>query len=182
PYDSAQAPLTVDVPTIAGYDILTELGRGGMGVVYRARQLSLNRTVALKMPHQSLTASSVQLERFRREAEAVASLRHPNIVPIYDFGVHDRRPFFSMEFLDGGTLAKRVAGSRVPPRPTAYLVVTLARAIHAAHQAGVIHRDLKPANVLIAADGTPKVSDFGLALTFGAGQTSNVDCCEGTPS
>jgi hypothetical protein len=182
PYSESHSRSHSAAPTVAGYEILTELGRGGMGVVYRARQLSLKRDVALKLPHESLTASDSQLDRFRREAESVARLRHPNIVQIFDYGVHGGRPYFSMEFLDGGSLADQVANSQIPARPAAHLVSLLARAVHAAHQAGVIHRDLKPANVLVASDGTPKISDFGLALSFTSSGRGQADGPEGTPS
>jgi serine/threonine protein kinase/photosystem II stability/assembly factor-like uncharacterized protein len=149
-------------PTIPGYEFLGELGRGGMGVVYRARQLSLNRLVALKMLLAS-RAGPDELARFRREAEAVARLRHPNFVHVYDIGEQDGRPFFSQEFVDGGSLAGKLAGAPQPPRQAAELLETLARAMHRAHQGGIVHRDLKPANVLLMADGTPKITDFGLA-------------------
>jgi tRNA A-37 threonylcarbamoyl transferase component Bud32 len=158
------ANFSADAPTVPGYEILSELGRGGMGVVYKARQLSLNRIVALKAPRAGPTATAVAPDRFRAEAEVVAQLHHPHIVQVHDFGIADGRPFFSMEFLDGGTLADRIKDTVLPARPAAAHVTTLARAVHAAHSSGIIHRDLKPANVLLANDGTPKVGDFGLAL------------------
>jgi formylglycine-generating enzyme required for sulfatase activity/tRNA A-37 threonylcarbamoyl transferase component Bud32 len=150
-------------PEVAGYEILGELGRGGMGVVYKARQEGLNRIVALKMILGGIHADSKELIRFRSEAEAVADLQHPNIVQIYDIGEQDGRPFFSLEFVPGGTLEKKIDGKPQAPLYAAHIVETLARTIHAAHQHGIIHRDLKPANVLLTAEGEPKITDFGLA-------------------
>jgi serine/threonine protein kinase len=149
--------------TVAGYEILGVLGRGAMGVVYKARQRGLKRLVALKMILAGDHASERDLARFRAEAEAVARLQHPNIVQIYEVGAEDGRPFFSLEFVDGITLAKMVSSTPLPEREAAGIMLALARGMHVAHEAGVIHRDLKPANVLLAADGTPKISDFGLA-------------------
>ena len=149
--------------TVAGYEILAELGRGGMGVVYKARQAGLKRLVALKMILAGPHAGARELARFRTEAEAVARLQHPSIVQIYEIGYHDGRPFFSLEFLEGGSLAVRLAGKPQPAHQAAALVDTLARAMQYAHERGIIHRDLKPGNVLLAADGTPKIGDFGLA-------------------
>lgn len=150
-------------PSVPGYEILEELGRGGMGVVYRARQVGLNRIVALKMILSGAHAGDVAIGRFRIEAEAVARLLHPNIVQIYEIGEVDRLPYFSLEYVEGGALDRRLSGAPMKPAAAAALIATLARAIHAAHRAGVVHRDLKPGNILIAADGTPKISDFGLA-------------------
>jgi WD40 repeat protein/tRNA A-37 threonylcarbamoyl transferase component Bud32 len=150
-------------PCVTGYQIESQLGRGGMGVVYKARQTALKRLVALKMILHGDRAEPKELARFRSEAEAVARLRHPNIVQVYEVGEHDGRPFFSMEFVEGGTLATRLRESLPDPRQAAGLVEKLARAVHAVHQCQVVHRDLKPANVLLTAEGDPKVSDFGLA-------------------
>ncbi len=173
-------------PQVAGYEIVGELGRGAMGVVYRARQRSLNRLVALKMVLNGEYAGSEQVARFRREAELIAQLQHPNVVQIYDVGEQDGRPFFAMELVAGGSLARRLAGTPQDMRAAADLIQTLARAVHAAHRLGIIHRDLKPANILLQRDegrGTrgedqapsalvprpsssvpiPKITDFGLA-------------------
>ena len=143
-------------PSIPGYEILGEVGRGAMGVVYKARQVALNRMVALKMIRDSVLAGPQQLDDFRREAEAVAQLRHPGIVHVYEFGIHNGLPFFSMELVEGGSLADKLRGRSLPPMDAARLVVTLARAIHHAHQQRIIHRDLKPANILLAEVQSPK--------------------------
>ena len=157
--DSSQAGR----PTISGYEILGELGEGGMGIVYKARQTGLNRLVALKMIIGGSQVREHHLARFRIEAEAVAQLRHPNIVQIYDIGEADGLPYVALELLEGGDLKDRLAGTPQPGMPAALLVATLARAIHAAHQARIVHRDLKPSNVLLTADQVPKITDFGLA-------------------
>jgi serine/threonine-protein kinase len=147
----------------AGYDILAELGRGGMGVVYQARQNGLERTVALKMILGGGHASGSDLARFRTEAEAIARLQHPHIVQIHEIGEHQGLPYFSLEFCGGGSLDSKLAGTPLPARDAAALLEKLALAVQAAHEKGVIHRDLKPANVLLTEDGTPKITDFGLA-------------------
>jgi tetratricopeptide (TPR) repeat protein/tRNA A-37 threonylcarbamoyl transferase component Bud32 len=154
------------LPQIDGYDVQSVLGRGGMGVVYRARHLKLNRTVALKMLLSGAYADLHELARFQREAEAVAGLNHPNIVQIHDVGELDGKPYFTMEFVEGQSLAEALAGMPQPARPTAEFVATLARAVQVAHEGGIIHRDLKPANVLLAMAGMPKIADFGLARRF----------------
>jgi serine/threonine-protein kinase len=146
-----------------GYQLVKELGRGGMGVVYKARQLGLDRDVALKMVLAGAHASPEQLARFRAEAQAIAQLKHPGIVQVFEVGGHDGLPYFALEFIEGGCLADTVRDGPWPPRKAAGLAVQLARAIQAAHDRGIIHRDLKPANVLLTADGTPKITDFGLA-------------------
>jgi WD40 repeat protein/tRNA A-37 threonylcarbamoyl transferase component Bud32 len=158
---------------VAGYEILGELGRGAMGVVYKARQVALKRLVALKMILAGEHAARAQRERFRLEAEAVARLQHPNIVQIHEVGEHNGLQYFSLEYVDGGSLREMLAGTPLLPREAARLVEILARAMHAAHQRGIVHRDLKPANVLLTADGTPKIGDFGLAkqLETDSGQT-----------
>jgi serine/threonine-protein kinase len=150
-------------PPLPGYEVLGLLGRGNMGVVYQARQTGLNRLVALKMILAGEHAQPDELARFRREAEAVARLHHPNIVQIYEVGEAEGRPYFSLEFLDGGNPADKLAGTPLAAQPAAQMLETLARAVQAAHQCGIVHRDLKPANVLLTADGTPKIADFGLA-------------------
>ncbi|MCH7987880.1 MAG: serine/threonine protein kinase, partial [Planctomycetes bacterium] len=151
------------VTSPAGYEILEELGRGGMGVVYRARQAALKRIVALKMILSGDHSSSEELLRFRDEAEAVAHLQHPNIVQIYDIGEMSGIPYFSLEYIDGITLQQKAGGEPLPVEEAAQMVETLARAMHYAHQMNVVHRDLKPGNVLLTKDGTPKIADFGLA-------------------
>jgi truncated hemoglobin YjbI len=154
----------------ASYEILGELGRGGMGVVYKARHVGLNRLVALKMILAGGHAGPDDLARFRGEAEAVARLKHPNVVQIYDIGEAGGLPYFSLEFVEGGSLERKLAGTPLQPNEAAALVETLARAMAAAHAAGLVHRDLKPANVLLTADGAPKVTDFGLVKKLdGAG-------------
>jgi WD40 repeat protein len=170
-------------PAIAGYEILGELGRGGMGVVYRARQLRLNRPCALKMIRAADLAGARDAVRFLAEAEAAARLRHANIVQIYALGEHEGRPYLELEYIEGGSLAQRLDGTPWPPRRAAELIATLAGAVEAMHSRGVVHRDLKPANVLLEADGTPKIADFGLAKALGvdSGLTGTEEIL-GTPS
>jgi tetratricopeptide (TPR) repeat protein/tRNA A-37 threonylcarbamoyl transferase component Bud32 len=150
-------------PQIPGYEIEAVLGQGGMGVVYKARHLRLGRPVALKMLLAGPLARQVERERFLREAQAVASLRHPNIVQVHDVGDVDGRPYFTMELVEGASLAERIRGVPQAPRRAAALLATLADAVHAANRSGIVHRDLKPSNILLSEDGTPKVTDFGLA-------------------
>jgi len=145
------------------YELLSEIARGGMGVVYKARQTNLNRIVALKMILAGQLASEEEVQRFRTEAEAAANLDHPGIVPIYEIGQHEGQHFFSMGYVDGQSLADRVRNGPLPPKEAAELTKKIAEAIAFAHIRNVIHRDLKPANVLLDKNGEPKVTDFGLA-------------------
>lgn len=150
----------VEVP---GYEVLEELGRGGMGVVYRARQTRLEREVALKMVRPDGMDDREMVARLLSEARAVARLKHPNIVQIFAVGDHDGRPFIEMEYLEGGSLGRLLDGRPWPARDAARLIERLALAISEAHRLGIVHRDLKPGNVLFSADGTVKIADFGLA-------------------
>jgi tetratricopeptide (TPR) repeat protein len=170
---------------MAGYVILKVLGRGGMGVVYLARQTQLNRLVALKVVMAGAHAGPLQLARFQTEAEAVASLQHPHIVQIYEVGKHDGLPYFSLEYVDGGSLEKKLGGKPLPAREAAQLAQTLARAMSYAHEHGIMHRDLKPANVLLTKDGVPKITDFGLAKRLDAEDAAShtrTGTIMGTPS
>jgi serine/threonine protein kinase len=185
---------------VSGYEILAVLGRGGMGVVYKARQTDLKRVVALKMVLGGAHASAEDLGRFRAEAKAVAGLHHPNIVQVFEVGEHNGQPFFSMEYVEGSALDYWLSGTPQPALAAAGLIETLARAVQCAHDRGVVHRDLKPANILLtalpsgapapdettsaeAAYGVPKIADFGLAkrLEDGSGYTRTGDIL-GTPS
>jgi WD40 repeat protein len=179
----ATSPTLPGANSVPGYEILGELGRGGMGVVYKAHQSKLQRVVALKMILGGSHAASGVLSRFRTEAEAIARLQHPHIVQVYEIGENNGLPFFSLEFCGGGSLERKLAGTPLPPNQTAALVEKLALAMQAAHDNGVVHRDLKPANVLLTADGTAKVTDFGLARRgdSATGVTATGDVL-GTPS
>jgi WD40 repeat protein/tRNA A-37 threonylcarbamoyl transferase component Bud32 len=168
--------------TILGYDILGELGRGGMGVVYKARQTRLQRLVALKMIVSGIHAGEAEQARFRTEAEAIARLQHPNIVEVHEIGDHDGKPFFALEFCAGGSLEKKLGGTPLPPGEAARLIETLARAMQAAHEAKVLHRDLKPANVLLTEAGIPKITDFGLAKKLDDVGQTQPGAIMGTPS
>jgi WD40 repeat protein/serine/threonine protein kinase len=182
---------------VPGYEILKELGRGGMGVVYKARHKKLNRIVALKMILVGGHAGKAELGRFKTEAEIIARLQHPNIIQIHEVGEHDGRPFFSLEFCGGGSLDRRLQGTPLPPREAARLVEKLARAMSVAHEARVIHRDLKPANILLSLDVSPrqaaskadvlqnvtcKITDFGLAKQLDDVGQTQTGAIMGTPS
>jgi formylglycine-generating enzyme required for sulfatase activity/tetratricopeptide (TPR) repeat protein len=142
-------------PQVPGYEVLDVLGRGGMGVVYRARHLTLHRVVALKMILHAAHAGEDERLRFLREAEAMAAIRHPGVVQVFDYGTHDGAPYFAMEYCEGGSLAKKLSGKPLPPREAAEVAEQVARGVQAAHEAGVVHRDLKPANVLLASPSPP---------------------------
>ncbi|MBI5757561.1 MAG: serine/threonine protein kinase [Planctomycetales bacterium] len=200
---------TLEGVFVPGYDILAELGRGGMGVVYKARHQKLQRLVALKMILAGAHAGAAGLARFRAEAEAVAHLQHANIVQLFEIGEHEGRPFFSLELVEGGSLDQRLREVPPPPRGAAHVMEILARAIEFAHRHGIVHRDLKPANILLASIGSqstvirkeqlssdssggdhwsrtciPKITDFGLAKRVddnSAGQT-HTGTILGTPS
>ncbi len=150
------------------YELIDEIARGGMGVVYKARQTSLNRIVAVKMILAGQLATEADIRRFHTEAEAAANLQHPNIVAIHEVGEHEDRRYFSMDYVEGQNLAALVREGPLPPSRAAELVKTIAEAIQYAHQRGILHRDLKPQNVLIDEHGRPHVTDFGLAKRQGA--------------
>ncbi len=169
PPDAAPAPESLEdaaeeeLPAIPGYEVVELLGRGGMGYVYKARQIDLKRLVALKLIRSGKHAGRSERARFRSEAEAAARLQHPAIVQIHDVGEHEGCPYLCLEYVDGGSLEKKIGGTPQPPLWAAQLIEMLARAVHYAHEHGIVHRDLKPGNVLLADDGMPKIADFGLA-------------------
>lgn len=150
------------------YDLIEEIGRGGMGVVYRATQHGSQREVAVKMILAEQAATPGVMQRFRAEAEAVAALDHPNVLPIFESGETEGTPFYSMKFTAGGTLREHATAFLRRPRDAAQLITTIARAVYHAHQRGVLHHDLKPGNILLDRDGrTPFVADFGIAKWIG---------------
>lgn len=171
------------LPTIPNYEVLGILGRGGMGIVYKARHLKLHRDVAIKMLLSGFYASSQEQQRFVREAESVAALRHPNIVQIYEISEVDGHPFYAMEYVGGGSLAERLDGRIQPIRESAMMMNSLARTVQAAHDRGIIHRDLKPANILLDDGDTLKITDFGLARRLDLDSSlTNTGARLGTPS
>jgi serine/threonine-protein kinase len=172
-----------DLPRDFGdFELIEELGRGGMGVVYKARQRSLNRTVAVKMILRGELASTADLARFRSEAESAARLDHPHIVPVYEVGELRGQPYFAMKYVEGTTLARRLADGPIAPREAAALLAPICQAIHFAHQRGILHRDLKPSNILIDREGRPHVTDFGLAKRVtGDTQLTRSGAILGTP-
>jgi tetratricopeptide (TPR) repeat protein len=170
------------MPDVPGYDILRELGRGGMGVVYQARHHALQRTVALKMLLAGSHASADERQRFRTEAEAVARLQHPGIVQIYEIGDFQGLPYVALEYCGGGNLKSKLAGNSLPPAEAAHLVEQLTRAMAVAHQHRIIHRDLKPRNILLADSGAAKIADFGLAKKLDDPGLTHTRVVIGTPN
>lgn len=157
------APLLPKLRYFGDYELLEEIARGGMGVVYRARQVSLDRIVAVKMMRPGVLASEDEIRRFQAEARTAAGMQHPNIVAIHEVGEFDGLHYFSMDYVEGPSLAELVRENSLAPREAARYVKVLAEAVQYAHGRGVLHRDLKPANVLVDAAGSPRITDFGLA-------------------
>jgi len=180
---SGDLPSGMAVRYFGDYEILKVLGRGGMGIVYQARQVSLNRLVALKMIKAGMFADDAELRRFRNEAEAVALLDHPGIVPVYEVGAHDGQRYFSMKLVEGGNLAECLGSYKENPKAAATLLAKIAGAIQHAHVRGILHRDLKPANILIDGEGHPHVTDFGLAKRVeGDAELTQSGAILGTPA
>ena len=182
---TAQTASGTRIHYFGDYELLRTLGEGGMGIVYEARQNSLDRIVALKMIRAGRFAGAEDKRRFRNEAEAVANLDHPHIVPVYEVGEHEGHNYFSMKRIEGSSLADNVPGYRDRPRDAARLVATVAQALHHAHQRGVLHRDLKPSNILLDARGEPHLTDFGLAKRLegpGRAETTRTGAILGTPA
>ncbi|MDX2131356.1 MAG: protein kinase [Planctomycetota bacterium] len=176
------SPLT-DAPRLPGYEQIEFVGRGGMGVVYRALHTALHRVVAVKMLLPGMHDAPHETEALLREASAVAAIQHPNIVQVFDVAAIDARPYFTMEFLEGGSLAQRMGGAPQPPRQAAELTALLATAVQVAHERGVVHRDLKPGNILFTLDGSPKIADFGLARLMACDPSATLGQAGfGTPS
>jgi serine/threonine-protein kinase len=171
------------LPSLDDYELLEELGRGGMGVVCKARQRSLNRLVAVKVVREGEWSSPADRQRFRNEAEIVAQLDHPQIIPVHEVGEGDGHVYFSMRLVECGSLAEHLPRFAAEPRAAARLLAEVARAVHHAHQRGVLHRDLKPSNILLDAEGRPHVTDFGLAkrIETDSGLTES-GALVGTPS
>ena len=165
-YETDGLPNGTRVRYFGDYELTGELGRGGMGVVYKARQVSLNRSVALKMVKSAALATGDELRRFQNEAEAVALLDHAHIVPILEVGTHHGQRYFTMKLIRGSSLDRKLADYIENPTVAARLIKTAAEAVHHAHQRGILHRDLKPANILVDERGEPFVTDFGLAKRF----------------
>jgi serine/threonine protein kinase len=179
---SATAVDSLHAQSLPGYEVLEEIGRGGMGVVYKARQVKANRLVALKVILSGAHASAEERARFLAEAVAVARLQHPGIVQVFEIGEHEGRLFFSLELCEGGGLDRKLGGTPLAPREAAALVEQVARAVQAAHEKGIVHRDLKPGNVLFAGGGAPKVADFGLAKKLEEQGKTATGAVIGTPS
>ena len=181
--ETSSVPDEPVITRVADYDVLRVLGRGGMGVVCRARDRLLGREVALKLIHSGVLASDEELRRFRLEAETVASLRHPNLIVVHEAGEADGQPYFTMTLADGGSLAQRLRDQGpMESAAAARLVQQIASAIHHAHSRGVLHRDLKPGNILFDHDGTPLVSDFGLARFTSSASVTKSGALLGTPA
>lgn len=173
---AAASPEATELPlkVFGDYLLLAELGRGGMGVVYRARQVSLGRIVALKVLLRGEHASSADIARFLHEAAAAAALDHPHITPVYEVGEQEGQPYFSMKYVEGTTLSRKLLDGPLPPRQAATILAPVCRAVAAAHAGGILHRDLKPSNILIDRDGQPLITDFGLAKRTSPGD-SDID-------